>query len=86
MPEKLNIERLKREAKRLKGMRNIPHTRALDEVAKTYQYKSWAALMTDQNRLEREEQEQNEDEVPRNADAHLSPYDNPAYVKAIFRP
>lgn len=46
----MNIERLKREAKKLKKAEGIPHNEALNRLAKTYGYTSWALLMRTENR------------------------------------
>jgi hypothetical protein len=60
------------------------HTKALDTVALAHGYKSWSLLMADQNRLQRNNQRV-EDRVPDSLDAHLSAYERPEYVRAIFR-
>jgi hypothetical protein len=39
------IERLKREAKKIKKEQGITHTEALDKVALKYEYHSWQLLM-----------------------------------------
>lgn len=86
MPEGLlNVEKLKREARTRKKNNGTTHTLELDVVARQYGYKSWSLLMRDQNKL-RTEKEDADDFQPIRDDAHLSPYDNPSYVRAIFKP
>lgn len=44
LPEHLNVERLKRRAKKMSGT----HTEALDRLAKHYGFHNWAHLMRSQ--------------------------------------
>lgn len=41
----INLERLRREAKRFKKERGITHTAALDIAARQHGHDTWAALM-----------------------------------------
>ena len=41
----MNIEQLKRDAKRLKKQESITHAEALDRIAQQHGFKNWAALM-----------------------------------------
>jgi hypothetical protein len=99
MNKPLNVDKLRREAHNLKKAKGIQHAKALDEVAKAYGYAKWTDLIASQNDLDRSEQRRNrspyalrrggigrslEEQPPEGA--HASPYENPAYVKQIFRP
>jgi hypothetical protein len=42
--DKINIEWLKRQAKKLKKEKNITHTEALDQLAKDNKYVNWKHL------------------------------------------
>jgi hypothetical protein len=98
MTKPLNVDKLRREAHELKKLKGIQHAKALDEVAKAYGYDKWTDLIAAQNGLDRSEQRRTrspynlrrggthslEDQPPEGS--HASPYENPAYVKQIFRP
>lgn len=98
MTKPLNVEKLRREAHELKKLKGIQHAKALDQVAQAYGYSKWTDLIAAQNGVERDEQRRTrtpynlrcgarqslEEQPPEGA--HASPYENPAYVKQIFRP
>jgi hypothetical protein len=99
MPKQLNVDNLRREAHELKKLKGIQHAKALDQVAKAYGYEKWTDLIAAQNGEDRAEKRQArspyrlrrggvgqslEEQPPEGA--HASPYENPAYVRQIFRP
>jgi hypothetical protein len=98
MTKPLNVDKLRREAHELKKLKSIQHAKALDEVARAYGYDKWTDLIAAQNDLDRSEQRRNrspynlrrgghqslEEQPPEGS--HASPYENPVYVKQIFRP
>lgn len=96
MPNRLNIEKLRREARDLKKAKGIQHAKALDMVASHHGFTKWTDLVAAQNGDERSERRTRSpytlrrsgrtdlDEQPPEG-AHLSPYENPTMVKQIFR-
>lgn len=95
---KLDVEALRREAHNLKKANGMQHAKALDTVAKSYGFDKWTALVAAQNELERGDQRRAQEPYqPRHREphfsleeqppegAHASPFDNPAYVRQIFR-
>lgn len=99
MTKPLNVDNLRREAHELKKAQGIQHAKALDKVAKAYGFEKWTDLIAAQNGVGRMERRQArspyrlrrggvgqslEEQPPEGA--HASPYENPAYVKQIFRP
>jgi hypothetical protein len=99
MIKPLNVDSLRRDAHSLKKSKGIQHTRALDIVAREYGFEKWTDLIAAQNTEDRAEKRgvrspyrlrrgglgQSLEEQPPEG-AHASPYENPAYVKQIFRP
>lgn len=96
---KLDVDALRREAHHLKKTKGMQHAKALDTVAQTYGFTKWTELVAAQNGEERAEQRRaSEPYEPRQREprfsleeqppegAHASPFDNPAYVRRIFRP
>jgi hypothetical protein len=96
---KLDVEALRRAAHTLKKAKGIQHSQALDQVARSYGFSKWTELISAQNSEDRLEQRRArqpytlrdgagghslEDQPPEGA--HRSPYENPSYVKRIFRP
>lgn len=84
MAKMLNVDTLKREAKKLGTTEGIRHTTALNLLAYREGYKSWADLMREQNRFRKDDQDY-DDTQPIGEHAHLSAYDQPTYLKTIFR-
>jgi hypothetical protein len=80
----LNLDNLRREAKKLKKASGITHSKALDKIAAGEGYNNWALLMKEQNKFQRDDQKVNYCQ-PTSETAHLSSYEQPAYVRAIFR-
>jgi hypothetical protein len=96
---KLDVDALRREAHDLKKAKGMQHAKALDTVARAYGFDKWTDLVAAQNDVERTEQRRAQEPYePRSREprfsledqppegAHASPFENPAYVRRIFRP
>lgn len=81
----LNVDALKRKAKEMKRDAGMTHTQALDSLAAQHGYTSWSHLMKEQNKFAKDANKVHTDVQPSREDAHLSAYDQPSYLKAIFR-
>lgn len=46
----MNIEQLKREAKRMKRSTGKTHSECLDEIARRYGFQNWSVLMKNQEK------------------------------------